>query len=61
MMKTYYTELANGEVEHMQAVNDLSAYKKSQRIARRQRTSIKYVAEFRDTEQDRIVWKKENL
>lgn len=60
MMKTYYTELTNGEVEYMEALNDLSAYKKSRRLARKQRTSVEYVAEFRDTEQDRIVWRKES-
>lgn len=56
-MKDYFVEYTNGECEWFEARNDNSAMNKAQKMAKKNYTGIRYLAEcFEDSEIDRVIY-----
>ena len=58
-MKDYFVEFTDGNCDWFEAKTDNSAMNKAQKMARRECTGIRYLAEcFEDDEIDRVIYKR---
>ena len=56
-MKNYFLEYTNGRCEWFEAKTDDSAYNKAWKMAKKEETGVRYLAEcFEESEEDRIIY-----
>lgn len=58
-MKNYFVEFTNGNCEWFEAKTDESAHNKALKMAKKEETGIRYLAETsEDSEEDRVIFRR---